>query len=326
MRTAEPSSSGSRSGEAITGVSRGLSADIPPVGPRLPGPLAAVAGRGRAAAAVRERLQRRPARRGRPGCGRAGGVRHDLHGAAVRRARAARPAERLPRHAPRLERGRARDDGRARDPGIGRDQERPELRADGHLGRAARARSSSSAFACRGSTSDREIGLAIATELRTLIDYHNVRVYRLVGEDLVPVAMQGNIGEYHRRDARAAQGQVRRGHHRLGRRAPRRPEPAGRREGPPGQHDPRHRGRARRVDAARADDLRGPGPRGARALEARAAPVQRRRPAAARDLRAASPPRRSRTPMRPTASGPSPRRSSGSSRTSAACSRSPSRS
>ena len=46
-------------------------------------------------------------------------------------------------------------------------------------------------------TSDREIGLAIATELRTIIDYHNVRVYRLIGDDLIPVAMQGNIGEYH---------------------------------------------------------------------------------------------------------------------------------
>jgi diguanylate cyclase (GGDEF)-like protein/excisionase family DNA binding protein len=45
-------------------------------------------------------------------------------------------------------------------------------------------------------TSVREIGLAIATELRQLIDYHNVRVYRLVGEDLLPVAMQGQVGEY----------------------------------------------------------------------------------------------------------------------------------
>jgi diguanylate cyclase (GGDEF)-like protein/excisionase family DNA binding protein len=42
----------------------------------------------------------------------------------------------------------------------------------------------------------REIGLAIATELRQLIDYHNVRVYRLEGEDLIPVAMQGQVGEY----------------------------------------------------------------------------------------------------------------------------------
>jgi diguanylate cyclase (GGDEF)-like protein/excisionase family DNA binding protein len=42
----------------------------------------------------------------------------------------------------------------------------------------------------------REIGLTIATELRQLIDYHNVRVYRLYGENLVPVAMQGQVGEY----------------------------------------------------------------------------------------------------------------------------------
>jgi diguanylate cyclase (GGDEF)-like protein/excisionase family DNA binding protein len=42
----------------------------------------------------------------------------------------------------------------------------------------------------------REIGLAIATELRQLIDYHNVRVYRLRGDDLLPVAMQGQVGEY----------------------------------------------------------------------------------------------------------------------------------
>lgn len=45
-------------------------------------------------------------------------------------------------------------------------------------------------------TSVREIGLAIATELNQLIDYHNVRVYRLEGEDLVPVAMHGHVGEY----------------------------------------------------------------------------------------------------------------------------------
>jgi excisionase family DNA binding protein len=45
-------------------------------------------------------------------------------------------------------------------------------------------------------TSVREIGLAIATELHELIDYHNVRVYRLYGDELVPVAMQGQLGEY----------------------------------------------------------------------------------------------------------------------------------
>ena len=41
-----------------------------------------------------------------------------------------------------------------------------------------------------------EIGLAIGTELRQLIDYHNVRVYRRYGEDLIPVAFRGQVGEY----------------------------------------------------------------------------------------------------------------------------------
>ncbi|TAK00063.1 MAG: GAF domain-containing protein [Chloroflexota bacterium] len=41
-----------------------------------------------------------------------------------------------------------------------------------------------------------EIGTAIATELNELIDYHNVRVYRLEGDDLLPVAMRGRVGEY----------------------------------------------------------------------------------------------------------------------------------
>jgi diguanylate cyclase (GGDEF)-like protein/excisionase family DNA binding protein len=42
----------------------------------------------------------------------------------------------------------------------------------------------------------RDIGLAIGTELRQLIDYHNVRVYRRIGDDLVPVALRGQVGEY----------------------------------------------------------------------------------------------------------------------------------
>ena len=45
-------------------------------------------------------------------------------------------------------------------------------------------------------TSVKAIGEDIATELRQLIDYHNVRVYRLEGAELVPVAMQGQVGEY----------------------------------------------------------------------------------------------------------------------------------
>jgi diguanylate cyclase (GGDEF)-like protein/excisionase family DNA binding protein len=42
----------------------------------------------------------------------------------------------------------------------------------------------------------REIGRVIAAELGTLIDYHNVRVYRVDGEDVVAVAWRGRIGEY----------------------------------------------------------------------------------------------------------------------------------
>jgi diguanylate cyclase (GGDEF)-like protein len=45
-------------------------------------------------------------------------------------------------------------------------------------------------------TSVREIGMAIATELQELIDYHNVRVYRAYDDDLAPVAMLGQVGEY----------------------------------------------------------------------------------------------------------------------------------
>lgn len=45
-------------------------------------------------------------------------------------------------------------------------------------------------------SSAHEIGQAIATELRQLIDYHNARVYRLGGQELIPVAMQGQVGEY----------------------------------------------------------------------------------------------------------------------------------
>jgi diguanylate cyclase (GGDEF)-like protein/excisionase family DNA binding protein len=47
-----------------------------------------------------------------------------------------------------------------------------------------------------GLTSVQEIGHAIATELHQLIESHNVRVYRLQGDELLPVAMQGQVGEY----------------------------------------------------------------------------------------------------------------------------------
>ncbi len=47
-------------------------------------------------------------------------------------------------------------------------------------------------------TTEREIGAAIANELDQLIQYHNVRVYRLRPDGwLVPVAMRGLVGEFH---------------------------------------------------------------------------------------------------------------------------------
>jgi diguanylate cyclase (GGDEF)-like protein len=41
-----------------------------------------------------------------------------------------------------------------------------------------------------------EIGQAICAELQQLIDYHNVRVYRVRGDDVEPVAWQGQTSEY----------------------------------------------------------------------------------------------------------------------------------
>lgn len=41
-----------------------------------------------------------------------------------------------------------------------------------------------------------EVGLAICAELNQLIEFHNVRVYRVEGEDVLPVAWRGEIGEY----------------------------------------------------------------------------------------------------------------------------------
>ena len=41
-----------------------------------------------------------------------------------------------------------------------------------------------------------EVGRAIVSEMERLIDFHNVRVYELRGDDLFPVAMRGKIGEY----------------------------------------------------------------------------------------------------------------------------------
>ena len=42
----------------------------------------------------------------------------------------------------------------------------------------------------------REIGQTICTELNQLIECHNIRVYRVEGDDCVPVAWRGEVGEY----------------------------------------------------------------------------------------------------------------------------------
>ena len=101
-----------------------------------------------------------------------------------------------------------------------------------------------------------DIGIAIATELRQLIDFHNVRVYRVQGTDLVPVAMQGQVGEYV--DETPDQLRVAIGEGITGWVAEKRVAQylPGCRGGPAREHDPRHRGRPRRIDAARADALR----------------------------------------------------------------------
>ena len=48
-----------------------------------------------------------------------------------------------------------------------------------------------------------EIGETIVTELRSLIDYHNGRVYLLEGSDLVPIAFRGELGDYGEETAEA---------------------------------------------------------------------------------------------------------------------------
>ena len=136
-----------------------------------------------------------------------------------------------------------------------------------------------------GLTDVPQIGHAIATELRQLIDYENARVYRVRDESLVPGRDAGLRRGLRRREPRLADRRRRRGHHGLGRAVP--GAAAGRRHGqrPAGGHDPGHRGGPRRVDAPRADGPRGRVPGRRRPEQARAAPVHRGRPAAARHLR-----------------------------------------
>jgi diguanylate cyclase (GGDEF)-like protein/excisionase family DNA binding protein len=41
-----------------------------------------------------------------------------------------------------------------------------------------------------------EIGTAIVAEIERLIDFHNVRVYLIQGDELIPISLRGKVGEY----------------------------------------------------------------------------------------------------------------------------------
>ena len=223
-------------------------------------------------------------------------------------------------------RGRARRAAGDRPSFRARTARRPRTWPGWRPGPPSSSRSSSSAAVSIGSRARREIGPAIATELRQLIDYHNVRVYRVAGEDLVPVAFKGQVGEYV--DETPEQLRIGVGVGITGWVAANgsRPVPAGRGQRPAGRDDPGDRGRARRVDAPRPDGLRRPGPRRARPVEARASTSSPTTTCGCSRSTPASRPRPSSTPTRPSSCASSRPPSSDSSATSASCSRSPSRS
>ena len=220
---------------------------------RLPDAIPAVDGGGRATAALRNRLPRRSARQRRPGRSHPGGFRHALHGAPLR------PHELLGllnvyHDTPHdLDRATSSTRWPPSRPGGDRDQERPELREAGHLGRPAPVDPAARRAPRR---------LASVAEIGQRDRDRAPPAHRLPQRPGLPPPRRGPDPGRHagpgrrvrRRDARAAGGQVRPGHHRLGRGAPARAEPAGRRGRPPGEHDRGDRRRPRRIDAPRADD------------------------------------------------------------------------
>ena len=128
--------------------------------------------------------------------------------------------------------------------------------------------------------------MAIANELRQLIDYHNCRIFVRDGEELPPIAFQGELDragpDQTRRSSAAASaraspaGSSRPGESLLPRRRARRASS-------------RSRSRARRRSTSRSSPCRcnygARVDRRDRRLEARPQPVRRRRPAAARGAR-----------------------------------------
>ena len=139
-------------------------------------------------------------------------------------------------------------------------------------------------------TDTSEIGSAITSELRTIIDYHNCRVYLLQSDrsTLMPIAFRGELTtEYFEEDLDTLDHRDRRGHHRHGRGHPRVAADARRPGGPLLGDDPGHRRRPPGVDAGRADGGRRRRRRGDRAVEPRLRHVRRGGPAHARGARAA---------------------------------------
>ena len=130
----------------------------------------------------------------------------------------------------------------------------------------------------------REIGMAIANELRQLIDYHNCRIFVREGEELAPIAFQGELTAPDRSATEVFRTRVGEGFTGhvvetglpllLARRVEVRVRDLDRR------HDA-----DRRVDHRRAAQLRHPRDRRDRRLEARPRPVRRGRPAPARGAR-----------------------------------------
>ena len=119
-----------------------------------------------------------------------------------------------------------------------------------------------------------EIGQTICTELNQLIASHNIRVYRIEGEDCVPVAWRGEVGEYEARTAKQLRLKVGEGitgwvarhglAQNLGDAAARRAD----------ADDPGHGRRHGRVAPARADALRRRGNRRHRPGQAGPEPVR----------------------------------------------------
>ena len=213
---------------------------VPRQRPRLPGrgrcPAAAV---GRAPAAVRGRLPQRPTRRGRPGGRRPGGLRHAVHGAARSTAR-----ELLGLLNVYHDRPHHWTDDELDTIGALATQASVAIRAAQDFERMATWAAQLQSIQQLGARLSR---LSSVARDRPVDRDRAAPAHRLPQRPGLPARRRrphpgrdaGPGRRVRRRDARPAAGRDRRGHHRLGRGAPRRPEPPRRRRRPAGEHDPR---------------------------------------------------------------------------------------